>query len=134
MRLMFCSLIVSFALTACGGSGEVTYSGDIWPLLESRCIVCHDDAGQAYYDSKVLFTDSATTYDVLLNGSVSEDTVGGYTKYIVPGDPASSSLFDKIANDPPSSGGDVMPGSGMMLSDSDIEMVETWIAGGALNN
>ena len=134
MRLMFCSLIVSLALTACGGSGEVTYSGDIWPLLESRCVVCHDDAGQAYYDSKVLFNDSSTTYDVLLNGAVSEDTLGGYTKYVVPGDPSSSSLFDKIANDPPNSGGDVMPGSGMMLSDSDIELVETWIAGGALNN
>ena len=65
---------------------------------------------------------------------VSEDTLGGYTKYVVPGDVANSSLYDKIANDPPNSGGSVMPGSGMMLAPSEIELVESWIASGALNN
>ena len=134
MRLIFGSLFLSLALTACGSSSEITYSGDIWPLIESRCIVCHDAAGQTYYDSKVLFIDAASTYDTLINGAVSSDTVGGYTKYVVPGDPANSSLYDKIANDPPNSGGDVMPGSGMMLNSSDIELVESWIAAGALNN
>lgn len=133
MRLIFCSLLLTLGLTACG-SGEVTYSGDIWPLIESRCIVCHDEAGQVYYESSVRFTDAAGTYDTFLNGVVSEDTVGGFTKYVVPGNPAASSLYDKIANDPPDSGGDPMPGSGMMLSASEIEMVETWITAGALNN
>ena len=134
MRLIFCVVFLSLGLTACGGSGEVTYSGDIWPLMESRCIVCHDEAGQAYYDSNVLFVDAQSTYDTLINGAVSADTVGGYTKYVVPGDPSSSSLYDKVSNDPPNSGGDVMPGSGMMLKDSEIEMIETWISAGALNN
>lgn len=134
MRLIFCSLLLALGLTACGGSGEVTYSGDVWPLIESRCSVCHDAAGQEYYDSKVLFTDAAATYDVLINGNVSADTVGGFTKYVVPGDSASSSLYDKVANDPPSSGGDVMPGSGVTLSDSDIEIIGTWIDGGAPDN
>ena len=134
MRFYYGSLVLLFSLSACGGSEEVTYSGDIWPLLESRCIVCHDTAGKMYYDSKVLFMNASETYEVLLNGAVSEDTIGGYTKYVVPGDAANSSLYDKIANDPPNSGGSVMPGSGMMLNTSDIELVESWIAAGALNN
>ncbi|MBT6176597.1 MAG: hypothetical protein HOI23_05065 [Deltaproteobacteria bacterium] len=135
MRLLLCSLLLTLGLTACGGAGgEVTYSGDVWPLIESRCSACHDAAGQEYYNSNVLFVDAASTYDVLLNGDVSADTVGGFTKYVVPGDAANSSLFDKIANDPPDSGGNVMPGSGMMLSESDIDVIGSWINGGALNN
>lgn len=134
MRLTFCSLFLVLGLTACGGAEEATYSGDVWPLIQSRCIACHDAAGQEYYNSNVLFTDAASTYDVLTNGNVSEDTVGGFTKYVVAGDSANSSLYDKVANDPPNSGGNVMPGSGMMLSDSDIEIIGSWIDAGALNN
>ena len=134
MRLYFGSLFLLLNLSACGGSQEVTYSGDIWPLLESRCVVCHDAAGKAYYASNVLFANASETYEVLLNGAVSEDTLGGYTKYVVPGDVANSSLYDKIANDPPNSGGSVMPGSGMMLAPSEIELVASWIASGALDN
>jgi hypothetical protein len=47
---------------------------------------------------------------------------------------AQSCLYDKIANDPPTSGGNVMPGSGMMLSPADIDLVFRWIEAGALNN
>lgn len=134
MRLHLGSLFFLLSLSACGVSEEVTYSGDIWPLLQSRCLVCHDTAGKTYYDSNILFTDAAGTYEVLVNGEVSDDTVGGYTRYVVAGDVTQSSLYDKIANDPPTSGGNVMPGSGMMLSPEDIDLVSRWIVGGAQNN
>ena len=133
MRLKLFALLSTIGLVACG-SGEVTYSGTIWPMIEDRCISCHGEDGQAFYDSGILFTDAATTYDTLLNGAVSEDVIGGFTKYIVPMDPDNSVFFDKVANDPHNSGGDPMPGSGMGLPSSDIDDLRTWIMAGALNN
>lgn len=132
MRLNIFLLILTMGLIACG-SEEISYSADVWPIIDARCTVCHDTAGQTAYDSKVLFEDAAGTYDVLLNSAVSSDIVGGFTQYVVPGNADASVFYDKIANDPPSAGGDPMPGSGR-LDAADIEKVKTWIDTGAPNN
>ncbi|HEV8548198.1 MAG TPA: MXAN_6577-like cysteine-rich protein [Polyangiaceae bacterium] len=57
--------------------------------------------------------------------SVSSSTCDGWAR-IVPGDPASSFLYEKVTKDKPACDGDRMPG-GMVLPDQYIQCISDWI-------
>jgi mono/diheme cytochrome c family protein len=138
-------------LAACGGSDDIdtdtpedtdtnvesaTFSGDVWPILEAECAVCHsDDTWHPGYD----LTDAQTAYTALTTDEVDEPA-NGFTNYVVAGDPDASLIVHKLTEETPGYGGSQMPlnpddgGPGEPLSDAQIATIVAWIEAGAQND
>lgn len=141
------TLSLLLALTACGdketddtatpddsSSAEVvSYTNDVWPILERDCKSCHAD--DTYHPGFKLL-DAATAYDVLLTDPP-DDASRGFNAYVVPGDADASLLVHKIEAAP--SFGAQMPLAAdyvteMPMSDADIQLIRDWVIAGAENN
>jgi hypothetical protein len=94
-------------------AGEVSYSADVLPILESRCIQCH---GGDKTEGELLML----TYDQLMAGG--EDGV-----VVVPGD-ADNSLMAQLLIE------QKMPKRGPKLTPAQTQIIVDWINQGALNN
>lgn len=94
-------------------SGEVSFSKDILPVLQSRCINCH--GGQRTSEGLDL-----KTYESLMAGSQNGSVV-------TPGD-AASSLFVTLAAE------GKMPKRGPKLTPAEIKLLTDWVNAGAPNN
>lgn len=103
---------------------DVSFSTDVQPIFNSRCIQCHDDSHSTGLDLR-----SGMSYDLLVN-VVSANYAPNIR--IVPMDTTNSVLWNKI-NDTGVFGGP-MPPVGSLLSNFEIEKIESWIEQGALNN
>jgi hypothetical protein len=90
---------------------NVTYSGIIFPLINSTCIGCHSG--------------SAPQGNVLLE----DYTTISAAAAIPPGQ--YGSLYGAISHDP---GNSAMPKNGTQLSDCKIKQVKAWIDAGRPNN
>lgn len=104
----------------------VSFAADVLPLLEaSGCLSagCH---GGAFPASDY----SMTTYADLFRAGIQADGFGACP--IVPGDPDSSYLVEKISAFPRT--GARMPFLGSALTDDEIDTVRTWISEGAADN
>ena len=86
------------------------YASDIQPIFDANCTNCHGYPNQ--YGNLVLFSYN----DLMSSGTV------------IPGNAASSSLYDRITREESESGD--MPPTGS-LSDEDIQLIEAWINNGA---
>ena len=98
---------------------EVSYSGEVVPILEQRCLQCHgglDENGE----QRVELGLNMTTYEGLMAGSE-------YGSVIEPGDPEGSLLLEMIVE------GD-MPEEGDPVPPEEIEVIRAWIQEGAANN
>jgi hypothetical protein len=90
---------------------NVTYSGTIWPVINSNCVGCHSgSAPQGNIHLEDYSTISAAAA-------------------IPAGQPGS--LYGAISHDP---GNSAMPKNETPLSDCKILQVKVWIDGGALEN
>jgi mono/diheme cytochrome c family protein len=101
----------------------VSFSDDVQPIFDARCIVCHDSDGPSG-----LTLLSGASYGELVGV-----TAAGYTALrIAPGDPENSVLYNKITD----SGlyGGIMPAVGPPLTAEQISAIATWIEEGALDN
>jgi mono/diheme cytochrome c family protein len=94
--------------------GEVSFSADVLPILESKCNMCHGTLGG--WDG--------TTYRSVMDS-------GDNAPAVIPGDPEGSLLGQKILGD--QAQGTVMPPGGKM-DPAVIQMILDWIAAGALDN
>ncbi|MBI5296624.1 MAG: c-type cytochrome [Chloroflexi bacterium] len=93
--------------------GAISFSADILPILESRCVNCHGgNKTEKRLDLK--------SYESLMNGSEKGPV-------LVAGDAANSSLATLISNGK-------MPRRGPKLTPEQIELIIAWINAGALNN
>lgn len=92
---------------------NVSFSSDIYPLVERRCIKCH--GGE--FPSAGL---SMESYESLMSGSQNGEV-------IVAGDANNSLLFEKIESGE-------MPKRGQHLTPEQIELIRQWINEGAVNN
>jgi uncharacterized membrane protein len=92
---------------------NVSYSRDIYPLVERRCIKCHSGD----FPSEGLNLES---YESLMSGSQNGQV-------IVAGDSNNSLLFEKIKSGE-------MPKRGSDLTAEQIQLIQQWIDEGALNN
>jgi len=91
------------------------FSGQILPIFEAKCVVCHDSSKpQAGWD--------ASSYETVMSS-------GDNAPVIVPGDVENSLLAQYLQG----SNGKLMPPLGGM-SESDIQAILDWIAAGANNN
>ena len=87
-------------------AGEVSFSRDIWPVIEKYALAAHGGKGGVFLES----------YEDIMN-------------YVVPGDPENSRLYKALTGD----GAPQMPPSGR-LPDAIIQLFYDWIAQGAPNN
>lgn len=107
-----------------------TFSGEIWPMLAqtnvgvTACILCH---GPNHPSGLQFGFTPNMAYTALVNVTSTSQTCGGST-YVVPFDPASSLLFDKLSNPTPSCGAQ-MPFGGTFAGD--IDMLRNWSLNGA---
>jgi mono/diheme cytochrome c family protein len=92
-------------------AGAVTFTNDVLPIFQSKCIACHGNMGG--WDS--------SSYEAVM-------TTGNNAPAIVPGDPQGSLLAQKLLGTQATGG--IMPPSGK-LSDDEIQLILTWIESGA---
>ncbi len=87
-------------------SGDVSFSRDIWPVIEQYALAAHGGRGGVFLES----------YEDIMN-------------YVVPGEPENSRLYKALTGD----GEKQMPPSGR-LPEPIIQLFYDWIAQGAPNN
>jgi hypothetical protein len=95
------------------GEPTVRFSQDVLPILESRCVQCHDNTRS---EGGLLLN----SYQAVMAGS-SEGPA------IIPGDSAHSILVELIVSGR-------MPRRGPGLTPGEIEIITRWVDDGALDN
>ena len=118
--------IAALALTVSLGAEEknaagkpVSFYDDIRPLFQAKCNGCHQPAKAK---GKYIMTDFAK----LLKGGESGDPA------IIPGKPEKSYLVELIT--PDADGNAEMPAKGEPLHETERELIEKWIAAGAIDD
>lgn len=105
-------------------------------VLAVRCAACHVIAGGiGITQGNLDFSTQATAYANLVNVAAGGSACGGggITR-VVPGMPAASLLHLKVSLDAPAPCGDKMPQGGPPLPQAEIDLIDAWILGGALND
>ena len=100
----------------CDGDNSscVNYSTEIQPIFDSKCTSCHGSLGGLNLGS----------YSTLMSGG-SSGTV------VISGNGSESRLIQKLRG---TASGSQMPKGGTQLDDTIIDLIETWIDEGALDN
>jgi len=101
----------------CDGDGStcnISYSTTIQPIFTNNCTNCHGTSGGL----------TLTSYSGLMNGGNSGDVV-------ISENGSESRLIQKLRG---TASGSQMPASGCCLDASVIQVIETWIDEGALDN
>ena len=109
---------------------DVSFSIDILTIFTSELdpgCSCHQPTSSRQPGLEITGL-SLASYDSLLQGGVNS---GG--QIVIPGDPCSSIVFQKVGDAPPF--GSRMPINGPpYLSDAQLDLLHDWIAEGALDN
>lgn len=135
-------LIVSAALlllTACKEDKDnsptgpnntaVSFANDIQPMFDTNCVGCHSPGGPA--PAQLLNLSAAVSYNNLVNKMSAQDS----TVFLVfPGDDSKSLIIDKLKGRATVGPNAVMPPSGAVLSNDQIDIIEHWINDGADRN
>lgn len=101
----------------------VSFSQDVQPIFNSRCTVCHGVGRNANLN---LLEDAS--HDSLVGVQAS-----GYDAIlVVPGNPDSSVLYNKVADTGVYGG--IMPAAGEPLSTGQTETIRNWIEDGAMDD
>ncbi|MFV1883077.1 MAG: T9SS type A sorting domain-containing protein [Balneola sp.] len=109
----YCAVILLF--TSMPLFAQVDYASQIQPIFNASCTSCHGGSGGL----------TLTSFSTLMS------SVGSNygSNIVVPGNPDGSGLVDKI--EPSPQFGSRMPQGGPFLSQSEINLIRTWIAEGA---
>jgi len=127
------------APAACGSPGQTTttpatttgsqvsFSADIQPLFNSRCVACHQGVGDAG-----LSLEPGEAYANLVNIASTQSPL----VRVAPGNPEQSYLLHKLNGTQlqVNGSGARMPFGSSVLSEPQIKLVRDWISQGALNN
>jgi hypothetical protein len=89
---------------------SITFEQQVLPLIENRCVKCHSGS------------DPAGKLDVRTRAALIKG--GSQGSSVVPGEPAKSSLYNRIKNGQ-------MPLGGPPMTASEAELIRTWIEAGA---
>jgi mono/diheme cytochrome c family protein len=100
---------------------EVSYKLDVQPILQSRCVECHQPGGQGYEASGL----DLTSYKGLMKGTK-------HGAIVVPGEPFTSNLMVLVEGraDPKVR----MPHNQRPLLKQQIEILRLWVKQGAKDN
>lgn len=115
-------------MTTTGGVGAVDYVLDIQPIWDEKCVTsCHTPGGIAMMGPLL-------GADVSYANLVDKQSPTVALMLVAPGDPDGSYLWHKVEGtqaDVPNGGGAKMP-IGPALTDAELDLIEQWIAAGAL--
>jgi len=112
-------------------TGEpISFAGDIQPIFDAHCIVCHVTGGRADNEGIALKLVAGESYALLVNQPSVQNAA---LTLVVPGDAATSLMFLKVSSDTPPVGA-TMPLVGARLSSADLGLIRDWIDQGALDN
>ena len=122
--IFFLLIGIAFLSNGCSKDSniEVSYTFDIQPIFNERCIVCH---GNNAPSSNL----NLTNYDSLMKGNSNRGPV------VKPGQkPENSILYQKVANPNPPYGSRMPADGPPYLSDREIQLIWLWINNGAKDN
>ena len=129
-RVCVMSLVATVLLVGAGCTKQVSFSKDVKPILNAKCLTCHDGSGEGSTKSGF----SVQTYEGLKSGT----KLG---QVVVPGDAVSSSLYRMVAHQaspeiqmPPHHEEAKAAKKLQPLTDGEIDTIKQWINQGALNN
>ncbi|MCZ6698841.1 MAG: hypothetical protein O7D94_07930 [Planctomycetota bacterium] len=117
-------------LPAPPSGNAVSFSGDIQPIFNASCIDCHSAGGFADIQGIALRLTAGESFNGLVNQPSSQQAD---LTLVVPGDSASSLLFQKVSSNTPPIGS-TMPLIGGPLSAVQSGLIRDWIDQGAMNN
>ncbi|HEV2628710.1 MAG TPA: c-type cytochrome domain-containing protein [Pseudolabrys sp.] len=105
----------------CAAEEQVSFKGDIQPLLKWRCSGCHEGTGEGVQKSGL----DLSNYAGLMKGTK-------FGRMVIPGDPESSNLMMLL--DWRVAPAIRMPHGKKQLSSCDRDAIRTWIRQGAKDN
>ncbi|MDH3693963.1 MAG: hypothetical protein OER96_05265 [Gammaproteobacteria bacterium] len=111
-------------LTACNKDDEpeISFRADVFPIVVSKCLSCHEENGRGYKRSGLLLNN----YENLMKGSTNG-------RVVTPGSTSKSTLSVYIH--PSADPNAQMPyGSKAQLTKSEIDTIDLWIDQGAKQN
>jgi len=119
--LLFCAVIVfMFGWTSAQDNDAVSYSKDIYPIVKSKCIKCHEQ-------------DEENPNSFAMDNVSLIRTSGKTKNLVVPGNGSNSYLVIKLLPKPPK--GAQMPiFSKKKLSEDEVNLFIRWIDQGAKDN
>ena len=121
------TFLSAFAFAAVAWSGaalaeeQVSYKLDVQPILQTRCVECHQPGGQGYEASGL----DLTSYKGLMKGTK-------HGPIVVPGEPFTSNLMVLVEGraDPQVR----MPHNQRPLLKQQVEILRLWVKQGAKDN
>jgi len=127
-------LAVCIGLIGCGQepdvATEVSFANDVLPILESKCVECHDLAAEGVATSGLNLRD----YEGVMQGTRSGVVA-------VPSSSESSALYLVVAHQtdpqiqmPPQNRDALAEGRGPSLNEKEIKTIQEWVDQGALDN
>lgn len=137
--MLAAALFLVFA-PACSSTSTSTPAAklsQIYPLIfppttKAQCNQCHNNPANDVGNGKLnMGADQATAYAALVGKTSASSKCGG-KPMVVPGDPEGSLFYEKMTAIPPCGGH--MPLGGDPLTAEQLDMVRSWIAGGAKND
>lgn len=130
-KLLFSLVLFALVthLSGCG-RGDVSFSADVQPILQERCLECHNDSGEGA---------AISNFSVVDYASVMKGTAFG--PVVVAGSSISSTLYLVVAGKtapeirmPPHHTESFAEGRGESLSADELETIAKWIDQGAKDN
>lgn len=115
--LALSGLAVATLHTGCSDR-TLTYQADIKPILQARCVSCHEPGGVGFAKSGLRLD----SYDAVMKGTK-------FGAVVIPGSSVSSTLYRLVAGEADPS--IRMPHGQASLAESDITTIATWIDQGA---
>jgi len=121
-RISDCGAILVCVITlgACAPR-NVSFSGDVQPILKQYCLECHVPGGPGHSASGF----DMSSYETLMKG-------GKFGTFVIPGDPFTSTLNMLVEGRAHPS--IRMPHGRAKLNDREIEILRVWVKEGAKNN
>jgi hypothetical protein len=111
---------------------------DVFPLVSSRCVGCHVAGGQAVLQGiNMNYASAGDVYDswVSQTSQCVTAATNGFGTRVVPGDAASSFLWNKVSGLPAGVVcGSQMPLGQTPLDAGELSIIEDWINQGAIEN
>ena len=101
---------------------KVNFKTQIWPIIEKKCLDCHNDQAKHPQKKKPKSGLQLDTPEMIAKG-------GGNGPVIIPGKPQESPFYTLASL--PSDHEDVMPPKGDLLTKTELQTVKLWIEQGA---
>jgi hypothetical protein len=103
-------------------------------VIAARCMPCHTTpTGIGIMQGHLDMSSKSVAYTNLVNVAAAGMACAGKGTRVVPGMKDSSIMYLKVSLDDPSPCGAKMPLGGMLSAD-EVNMIESWITAGAMNN